>query len=191
MIRPASKSVQSVRPIYAMFAELFAYPTEQTGETVQECIDALLDHAGYPKDAAREMKKFQAAIAELSLDDLQGVYSYTFELAADYTLDLGHHLYDGFKRSGTLLSIKMMYKRHGFQFDEVAKGELPDNLVFVLRFLSTLDDGNPVKKDFREDFVIKAMEKLAKSFELKGQDNIYSHLVKALYVVIDKDVKVS
>ena len=187
----ALKKMSGERTLYAIFSELFNNPDEGFKGLVEECVNALLNQSGYPKEALKEVQSFQKEIAGLSIDEMQGNYSYTFELSADYTLDLGHHLFDGFKRANTLLSIKMMYKKYGFPFDSLAGGELPDNLVYVLRFLSILDDGEPVKKDFREDFVVKALEKLDKNFDIKGKQNIYRHLVRAIYIIIDKDVKVS
>ena len=189
MIAAASKGDIKENSLYAIFANLFSYPSEYYKEMVQECVDALLDHPEYPEEAVREAQAFQEKIKDLTLDDIEGIYSYTFEMSADYTLDLGHHLYDGFKRSTNLLSIKTMYRKYGFPFESIAKNELPDHLALVLRFLDMLDDNEPVRTDFRADFLVRALEKIDKCFEVKGGDNIYSHLERALYIVIDKDVK--
>ncbi|MBI5236895.1 MAG: hypothetical protein HY887_00540 [Deltaproteobacteria bacterium] len=80
-----------------------------------------------------------------------------------------------------------MYRENKFPFEEYAKGELPDNLPVVLMFLGSLED-EALKKNFRETFVILAVEKLTKNFE-KNKKNIYSHLISAIYRVLDKDVK--
>ncbi len=183
------KKVSEERTLYTILADLFDNPDEGFQGLVGECVNSLLNQSGYPKEAVKEVKAFQKEVEGVSLDDMQGNYSYTFELSADHSIDLGHHLYDGFKRADTLLSIKMMYKKYGFPFDSLAGGELPDNLVFILRFLGMLGEGESVKKDFREDFVIKALEKLDKNFEIKGHNNIYRHLVKAIYIIVDSDVK--
>jgi nitrate reductase assembly molybdenum cofactor insertion protein NarJ len=124
----------------------------------------------------------------MTFDDLQGIFSYNFEISSgEYTLDLGYHLLDGFKRATKLLSLKEIYRENGFPIDEVSKGELPDNLPIVLKFLDFVQD-DEVRLELREDFLIKALEKLSKNYE-KKQDSPYAHLVKALLIVVDSDVK--
>ena len=141
----------------------------------------------YSGDAVKEVKVFVEEASKMPLDDLEGIYSYTFELSADHTLDLAFHLFDGFKRSNVLVSIKQMYKANGFPYDRLAKGELPDNLTVILKFLAGLED-QELKKDFRESMVIKALEKLAKGFDAH-KENIYGNIIRALLLVIDTDVK--
>lgn len=175
------------RGIYTLFADLLTFPKEDLVPTADACIEAVEADGSYPPEVTEDLKRFKKELEEVSLDDVQGVYSYTFELSADYTLDLGYHLYDGFKRASNLSSIKAMYRDKAFPYDEVAKGELPDNFPVILRFLDMLED-EELKNDFRESFVILAVEKLAKNFE-RNKKNIYSHLISAVYRVLDKDVK--
>lgn len=175
------------KALYTRLAELLEYPQEDIKLKVDECVKALVGLPKYPTEAIDELKRFQKDLSEISLDDIQGVYSYTFELSADYTLDLGYHLYDGFKRSGSLSSLKSMYIAQGFPVDDFAKGELPDHLPIILHFLAMLQDEG-LKRDVLESFVIKAMEKLNKNFH-RNMRNVYHHLISAIYRIIDKDVK--
>ncbi len=175
------------KSLYSHFAGLLEYPREDMKIRVEESVKALSSHPEYPPEAVEELKKFQRDLEEMPLDDLQGVYSYTFELSSDYTLDMGYHLFEGFKRSNKMATIKSMFKESGFPSEQFGKGELPDHLPVLLHFLSFLQD-EALKKDFRESFVILAMEKLVKNFE-KNKKNIYSHLISAIYRVLDKDVK--
>ena len=173
---------------YALFATLLEYPWTDVNEITQECINALLREKVYPDEAIEELKGFQQSIADLSLDDLQGLYSYTFEISSgDFTLDLGYHTLDGFKRANKLLSLKEAYKASGFPYDAIAKGELPDNLVVVLKFLAFVEDA-AIRKEMRESFLVKALEKLSKNFSTK-KEGPYSHLLGALLKVVDVDVK--
>lgn len=175
------------KSLYDHFAGLLDYPREDIKIRTQDCIKALANYPQYPPEVMEELKSFQKEIEEIPLDDIQGVYSYTFELTTEYTLDMGSHIYDGFKRSNQLATIKSMYKSSGFPYEEAAKGELPDHLPVVLKFLGFLSDED-LKKNFRETFLILAMEKLVKNFD-KNRKNMYSHLITAIYKVIDKDVK--
>ncbi len=173
--------------IYKLFASLLSYPKEDIKDVVAECVKALSNDPEYSKEAVKEIEVFAKEVSKLPLDDIEGIYSYTFELSADHTLDLAFHLFDGFKRSNVLVSIKEMYKANGFPYDRYSKGELPDNLTVILRFLADLDD-QELKKDFRENMVIKALEKLSKGFDAH-KENVYGNIIKALLLVIDTDVK--
>jgi len=173
--------------LYSIFADLLSYPREDVRSKVEDAIEAVKAEDRYPSEVAEDLETYLKEVSEITLDDLQGIYSYTFELTADYTLDLGYHLFDGFKRANNLSSIKAMYRDKEFPYEEAAKGELPDNLPVVMRFLSSLDD-EELKRDFRESFVILAVEKLNKNFE-RNRKNVYSHLISAVYRVLDSDVK--
>lgn len=175
------------KSLYAHLAELLEYPKEDIRLKVEECIKALANYPKYPPEAAEELKTFLKEMQEMPLDDLQGVFSYTFELTSEYTLDIGSYLYEGFKRSNILSSLKSMYRELDFPFDEVAKGELPDHLPILLQFLGT-GGGEEMKRNLLETFVILAVEKMSKNFE-RNRGNVYRHVINAVYKVLDKDVK--
>lgn len=173
--------------LYTLMAGLLEYPREDIKSRAQEFGKCLANETRYPPEATEEFGKFQKDLDVMTLDDLQGIYSYTFELTADFTLDMGSHLFDGFKRSNKLSTIKTMYRETGFPIEQLAKGELPDHLPVLLYFLGFVKD-EELKKDFRQGFVILAMEKLNKNFE-KNVRNVYRHLVSAVYRIIETDVK--
>lgn len=176
-----------VKSIYEHFADILNYPSEGTRAMIVETIEAISRCPQYEPEVVDTMSRFLEEVDKLPIDDIQGIYSYTFELTSEYTLDLGHFLFDGFKRSNNLASLKAMYREKGFPYDEVAKGELPDHLPVLLTFLGTLDDSE-LKQDVTESFLIMALEKLDKNFE-KNKGNLYCHLINAIHRVVDKDVK--
>jgi len=176
-----------VKSLYEHFADILQYPGEGTRAKIAETIDAISRCPQYEPEVTEAMNRFLEEVDKLPLDDIQGIYSYTFELTSEYTLDLGHFLFDGFKRSNNLASLKAMYREKGFPYDEVAKGELPDHLPVLLTFLGTLEDSE-LKQDVTDSFLIMALEKLDKNFE-KNKGNLYCHLINAIHRVVDKDVK--
>ncbi|MBI5599559.1 MAG: hypothetical protein HY890_07450 [Deltaproteobacteria bacterium] len=178
------------KSVYSIFASLLEYPREDMAGMAGECLKALEGHPHYPGEVVEEVKKFQKAVSEVPLDDLQGIYSYTFEIASgEFTMDLGYHLHDGFNRANSLVSLKAMYREQGFPFDSVGKGELPDFLPVVLRFLDFVKD-EKLKSDFRESFIIKALEKLQKNFDLNpSKESPYRHIIKAACVAMAADIK--
>lgn len=175
------------KSLYTSLAELLKYPGEDIKLKVEESIKVLSESKDYPPEALDELNLFKKGLEEISLDDLQGIFSYTFELTVEFTLDLGHHLYDGFKRSNNLASLKAMYREQGFPYEEIANGELADHLPVVLKFLDFTRD-EELKSDLRATLVILAVEKLVKGFE-RNKGNIYCHLINAIHRVLDKDVK--
>lgn len=173
--------------LYTRLADLLEYPKEDIKLKVEECIKALLADPTQPSEAVDELKLFLKEVENTPLDDLQGVYSYTFELSTEFTLDLGSHLFEGFKRANMLASLKAMYRENGFPFAEIAKGELPDRLPVLLNFLG-FSKNEELKKDIRHTFVIMALEKLRKNFE-RSKGSMYKHLINSIYRVLEKDVK--
>ncbi len=173
------------KSLYTYLGELLRFPKEDIRPEVDECIDALI-RGQYPEEVINELKNFRKDLEKLSMDALQEIYSYTFELVSDTTLDMGFYIHEGFKRSTNLLTIKTMYREHGFPFEDIAKGELPDNLSVLLQFLGFLKDEG-LRKDFVKTFVIQAMEKLNRNFQNKK--NLYRHLINGVYMILDKEIK--
>ena len=171
--------------LYIRLGELVRYPREDIRPEVDECIDTLTK-GQYPEEVINELKNFRKDLEKLSMDALQELYSYTFELVSDTTLDMGYYIHEGFKRATNLLTIKTMYRERGFPFEEIAKGELPDHLSVLLQFLGFLKDEG-LQKDFVKTFVIQAMEKLNRNFQSKK--NAYRHLINGVYMVLDKEIK--
>ncbi|MBI3752892.1 MAG: hypothetical protein HY266_02455 [Deltaproteobacteria bacterium] len=173
------------KSLYTRLGELVRYPKEDIRPVVDECIDSLIK-GQYPEEVINEIKNFRKDLDKVPLDTLQELYSYTFELVSDTTLDMGYYIHDGFKRARNLLTIKSMYREQGFPFEDIAKGELPDNLSVTLQFIGFLKD-EELRNDFTKTFVIQAMEKLNRNFQTKK--NAYRHLINAIYRILDKDVK--
>lgn len=176
--------------IYTMLAALINFPNADTLGAGARCVEALRARPEYPKEAADEVESFVKKGSEMSLDSLQGIYSYTFEISSgEYTLDMGYHLFDGFKRANALIALKETYKRMNFDYDAIAKGELPDHLPVMLKFLAFIDD-EALASEMRQSFLIKSVESLNKNFE-KKKDEIYAHVIRAIAMVVDVDVKLS
>lgn len=171
---------------YTQLGSLMEFPWEDVRPRVK-VLSELAGKAGYPVETLEYLKAFQKGIEEMPLDNLQGIYSYTFEMSTDFTLDLGFHLHEGFKRTENLLQLKTMYRHFEFPFEELGKGELTDHLPLVLKFLGFLQD-KEAQRDLMESFLIKALEKLRKNFD-KNQDNPYKPLINFVYRVIDGDIK--
>lgn len=174
-----------VKKLYTNLGVLLRYPHEDIRPTLDETID-IVTRGQYPPEVIRELNSFKKDVDRLTVDGLQELYSYTFELTSETTLDMGYYVLEGFKRARNLLTIKTMYRDQEFPFEEIAKGELPDNLSVILQFIGYLDN-EALKKNFVKSYVIQAMEKLDRNFQ--ARKNAYKHLINAIYKILDRDIK--
>ena len=78
--------------LYIRMGELLKYPREDIRPEVDEYID-ILTKGQYPEEVINELKNFRKDLEKLSLDALQELYSYTFELVSDTTLDMGYYIH--------------------------------------------------------------------------------------------------
>lgn len=124
--------------LYKMLSVLLEYPDQELLDHVPElraetevCID--LD------DAEREaMQRFLMYLEATSLTELQADYVKTFDLTAENSLHLTHHLFGDDKNRGpALIDLGELYKDYGV---EVVTNELPDYLPLILEFAAYLDD---------------------------------------------------
>ena len=126
----------TVKHLYTLLADLLVYPKEDIRPKAAECLKALEAETRYPPEVLEEFKRFNNDLGRVSLDDLQQVYSYTFELTSDYTLDMGFHIFDGFKRSNSLASIKVCTRIRTF----LMKRSLKESCPIISRWCFTFWD---------------------------------------------------
>lgn len=174
-----------VTNLYTCLGQALRFPHKDIMPHINESIK-IMELGHYPDEILKELGSFKKDVERLSLDELQELYSYTFEFTSETTLDMGWYSHEGFKRAANLLTIKSMFRDQGFPFDEVARGELPDNLAVILLFLGHLKN-EELKINFVKTYIIVAMEKLNRNFQTKR--NAYRHLINTVYRILDKDIK--
>jgi nitrate reductase molybdenum cofactor assembly chaperone NarJ/NarW len=124
--------------LYKMLSVLLEYPEQELIDHLAELgseIDACIDM----DDAERiAMKRFLVHLQNTSLTELQADYVKTFDLTAEHSLHLTHHLFGDDKNRGpALIDLGELYKDYGV---EVVTNELPDYLPLILEFAAYLDD---------------------------------------------------
>ncbi|MBI4344634.1 MAG: nitrate reductase molybdenum cofactor assembly chaperone [Euryarchaeota archaeon] len=157
------------RRIYALFADLLAYPQENPAEKAKACLDLLRQH---PRSAAA-VQKFLEFAQRQDLGRLQEVYTHTFDLNPVCSLYIGYHLYgESFRRGDYMVRLKGAYRARGLD----PGNELPDHLTLIFRYLSASPEGSDLPV-ITED-VVPAIEAMAKTFE--GSGNAYGEVVGAV-----------
>lgn len=121
--------------VYLDFAAVFDYPHAEIDPRVEACIEGLESENA---ECAALLRKFQIAIAQKSVGELQELYTATFDMRPDCTPALGYHLFgDDVRRSFFLIQLRdRLAARH------IDPGvELPDHLSLVLRLMDSSGDG--------------------------------------------------
>ena len=165
-----------LQSIYRLFAELFTYPSPDLLPAIHDCQQQLTPD--YP-EAAAAINQFQAAIASLSLERLEEIYTSTFDVNPVCFPYPGFHLFgENFNRADFLVKLKQKYQEHGFTSPE---NELADHLPVMLEFLSILDPDAVLAKELVEDCLLPALEKMTAGFT---SDSPYAAVVRSLLNVL-------
>ena len=125
--------------LYKILSVLLEYPDRELLDHLPE-IRAEVDGSFDLDDAERtRLNGFLEHAASRPLTELQADYVKTFDLTAENSLHLTHHLFGDDKNRGpALIDLGELYKDYGV---EVITNELPDYLPLVLEFAAYLDDG--------------------------------------------------
>lgn len=109
-----------------LLAGLFRYPDEHYVSDVERCADAL---SGRDREAAGMLNETLGQIREMSLFDVQALYTSTFDLDPVCSLEVGWHLFgENYERGEFLVKMRGELRRLGLP----ESTELPDHLSHVL-----------------------------------------------------------
>lgn len=124
--------------VYKLLSALLDYPSQELVDHLTELSEYTaqsldIDHA--ERDA---LQGFINHLQSAPLTELQADYVKTFDMTAEHSLHLTHHLFGDDKNRGpALIDLGELYKDYGV---EVVTNELPDYLPLVLEFTAYLDD---------------------------------------------------
>jgi len=138
--------------IYKLLSVLLEYP----GQELIDCLPELsrrVDSLAHADEAERDaLRGFVRHLASQPLTALQEDYVQTFDMTAEHSLHLTHHLFGDDKNRGpALIDLGELYKDYGV---EVQGNELPDYLPLILEFAAGLDEAeaNVFLSDARKVF---------------------------------------
>jgi nitrate reductase molybdenum cofactor assembly chaperone NarJ/NarW len=155
--------------VFTALAEVLIYPERDFHYHVKTCRQALLKHP----EALEHYELFVKSVAGLSVDDLEEIYTRTFDVNPLSTLDMGWHLYgETYQRGRFMVEMRAVLKKFGVE----EGGELPDNLCYMLRALDRMEP--EMRGPFTREIVLKALAKIIDG--LKGKDNFFIFPLLAL-----------
>ncbi|MCC6298738.1 MAG: nitrate reductase molybdenum cofactor assembly chaperone [Anaerolineales bacterium] len=164
----------STSSLFDSFAALLEYPSAQTVEKAQGC----LEQVQVQPEAAEELEKFVHALGQLSLDRMQELYTVTFDMQPVCYPYVGFHLFgESYKRGAFMAQLNEAYHGRGYS----AGQELPDHLSVILRFIGL--DAENLQNEFCQTLIVSgvlpALEKMTKTFGAETE-NPYAGALSAL-----------
>jgi len=125
--------------VYKLLSALLEYPNQDLIDHLPELQDFVMQNQEIDQAERTALQKFLRHLQETHLTELQADYVKTFDMTAENSLHLTHHLFGDDKNRGpALIDLGELYKDYGV---EVVTNELPDYLPLILEFTAYLDDG--------------------------------------------------
>ena len=138
-------------------AGLFVYPDADTRSRVDAARGAL--EAEDPT-LAHHLEPLTAAVDRSSVDDLEELFTRTFDINPACTLECGWHLYgEDYARGTFLVRMRGMLRELGVE----ESAELPDHVTHVLPVLGRLP--TETADAFAADRVLPALDKMLEGFK--------------------------
>lgn len=154
---------------YEQLADLLEYPNASWNSKTATVSDG------------DSLTEFQSAVANLSLSDLQELYTRTFDLNPVCALEVGYHLFgENYKRGEFLANLRETEA----PFDLGQENQLPDYLPVLLRLLTKLKD-EELRSSLISECLIPALDKMLKS--LNDTDNPYRFLLQGVRATLQLD----
>ncbi len=124
--------------IYKLMSVLLEYPDQELIDNLPEIPEKLAQCVDIDDAELIALCEFIDHLAGRTLTELQQDYVQTFDMTAEHSLHLTHHLFGDDKNRGpALIDLGELYKDYGV---EVMGNELPDYLPLILEFAAYLDD---------------------------------------------------
>src|SRR5262252_5095995 len=166
-LRGASADGTSALPAVADLLEYPGFDWETQNQT-------RLDH-----DLAND---FVRAVENLSLSELQELYTRTFDLNPACALEVGYHLFgENYKRGEFLANLRETEA----PFDLGQARQLPDYLPVLLRLLPKLQD-QELRASLIAECLIPAIEKMLTTFKDAG--NPYRLLLESVITLLSAEI---
>lgn len=162
--------MNALKPELEFLARLFTYPGDEYGTAVETAVDCA-------SVAVPALSAFAEAIRKLSLGDLQALYTSTFDLQPQCSLDIGWHLFgEDYERGKFLARMRRELRAHNIP----ESCELPDHLSHALLLLARME---PVRaENFAAAVVGPAVERMLGSIPAS---NAFTPLLRAAQQLIE------
>ena len=156
--------------IYEALGSLLTYPEAGLQDSIDGCVTTLKANGS---SAVPMIEEFAKYVQASTIENLQEIYTQTFEFNPDRALEVGWHLFGERYERGTFI-VKMRQTLRKLDLPEST--ELPDHLTHVLAALDRMD--NEEANEFVKMFVMPAILKIIAGF--KDPDNKYTMVLNGI-----------
>ena len=153
------------------------YPTEGGITIVAAAVEALPGGG-----VEREMRRFLKGINRLEFSGLEELYTSTFDLTPMVAPYVGHLAWADSYERGAFMA-ELLGAMRGVGVDP--KGELPDHLDPILRYLAVADE--PLES--LEPVLVPAITKMEKTLKKADSKNPYLHVLAAARIVAEERMR--
>lgn len=161
---------------YQTLSEIFQYPREDYIAKVKS-VESVLKEL-YPETIST-FDEFTSYVKNASQEELEELFSRTFDVQAITTLDIGYVLFgDDYKRGELLVNLNREHREVGNN----CGSELADNLSNVLRLLPLMKNSE-TRIEMIEKLIMPALEKIISEFEADNV-NLKNKIYKKQYKTI-------
>ena len=161
---------------FGFLARLLRYPEEGYAHQAKQCCDVispLWPEAGAP------LCSFFENVRACSLEDLQTLYTATFDLNPLCSLEVGWHLFgENYERGEFLVKMRSELRRH----DLAESSELPDHLSHALELLACMEQEDAAS--FATACLFPALDKMHKAIE--GKSNPFELVLVAVERIMER-----
>lgn len=163
---------------WTSLAELLNYPQEDYADAVVRCRDRLLNSN---PEAAACISEFMADTAKNTTEELQELYTRTFDVAPICIPYVTAYIYgeESFERGDLMSKLGEIYSRYDFQ----AGAELPDHIAVVLSFADLLNEEE--KAELVEYCLTNPINQMLERLQMA--DNIFTPVLAAVKLVLAKE----
>jgi len=153
---------------FERLATLFRYPTEGYLNDAVRSLEAL---AAGSREITEPFARFVEQVRSLPVEDLQVLYTTTFDLDPVCSLEVGWHLFgENYERGEFLLRMREELRRLGVK----ESTELPDHLSHTLEALDRMEPDEAA--DFAAACLAPALDKMIAG--INGKANLFENLLR-------------
>ncbi len=161
---------------YELLGALFAYPTADYVAALNRCLLALDNTQG---DAGRILRPLVERVENMTLAEVEEMYTRTFDINPVCTLEVGWHVYgEDYARGAFLVKMREMLRENNLP----ESTELPDHLTHVVVLLGRLQGEEADHLVSR--YILPALKKMLDG--MKGEQP-YKALLKTVWAVVRQD----
>jgi nitrate reductase molybdenum cofactor assembly chaperone NarJ/NarW len=166
----------SARTTIERLALLFQYPDRDFTTRFAEALESA---EGEPGEAKAALAAFAEGVAGLGTEELQELYTRTFDLNPMCTLEIGWQLYgEDYHRGEFLVKVRQQLREYGLP----ESGELPDHMTHALALLARLDSEEA--KEFAGQYVLPAIDKMLSGW--RDNRNGYAALLESVFAYLKR-----